>query len=86
MRGKKQGTVIAMRTAGCELKLSERQGEAVAPSAGRFKGARSAVQRQSTALLEGNWQAKTQENNTAACKEQMPAVEKELLATDKITV
>jgi hypothetical protein len=60
MRGKKQGALIAMRTAGCELKLFERQGEAVAPSAGRFKGARSAVQRRKTGLRAGNWQAKAQ--------------------------
>ena len=34
---KKQGAIIAMRTAGCELKLFGRQGEAVAPSADRLK-------------------------------------------------
>jgi hypothetical protein len=50
--------VNRLRPAGYELKLFGRQGEAVAPSAGRGADAkgRSAVQRQKTALLAGNWQ------------------------------
>jgi hypothetical protein len=65
MRGKKQGASDTVRTAGCELKLFGRQGEAVAPSAGReMCGATST----DSSLLTSNWQAKIREHNTAACK------------------
>jgi len=53
---------------------------------GKVQRAISAVQRQKTVLFCRQLQSKAQEQGTAACKEQTPAVEKELLAIDKITV